>query len=101
MSRKEELIQEINQKLHGIQTGIRYKYETSEKDESLDRRLKHIRVGVDNALIQTDTLMQLLVKKGVFTDIEWLEEYLQAVNFKLNQYKKELSEALGVPVNLI
>ncbi len=98
---KQQLQQEIFQTLHGIQTGIKFKYETEEKNLPIDHKLKHIRVGVDNAIAHGEALSMLLVKKGVFTEEEFLEQYLDSLQFKLKQYKRELSEELGVNVNLI
>lgn len=61
---------------------------------------KHLRVGVNAAMVGHGGLVVLLIAKGVFTE----EEYLKAIADKMEAeqatYEERLSEAAGAKVTL-
>lgn len=62
---------------HAMQTGVAYKLEKDARDTSP----KHLRVGINSALVQDSALVHLLLKKGIITE----DEYWDAVNEAMEQ----------------
>jgi len=61
---------------------------------------KHLRVGVNSAMIDTGALMRLLIKKGVFTAQEADDALEEVANEEVDSYEKLLSEKLAAKVTL-
>lgn len=72
------------QALHGVQTGIKFEMETG---QSQDTEPKHLRVGVNAAMTEHAALAFLLIKKGVITKEEYIEELRLAMNQELSLYE--------------
>jgi hypothetical protein len=75
--------------LHAMQSGVAYAMETGMDD---DITLKHLRVGVNSALIDSGAIANLLIKKDVITHEEFHEELRLAMNHEVHIYE----ELLGV-----
>jgi hypothetical protein len=84
------------QALHAIQTGIAYEIERG----STASTPKHLRVGVDSAMVTHAALAWLLVKKGVFTEEEYAEAIRLEANREVARYEHRISELYGVKVTL-
>lgn len=74
--------------LHGVQSGVAYAISDGRKEGDP----KHLRVGVNSAMIDSAALAWLLVKKGVFTG----EEYFEAVRLFANNELASYEEKFGV-----
>jgi len=61
---------------------------------------KHLRVGVNSALVDQQAVAQLLIDKGVFTEEEYLEYVRLAMNDEVNRYQEQVSEMMGNKVTL-
>lgn len=61
---------------------------------------KHLRVGVNSAMVDTSALVRLLIAKGIFTDAEWSEALTAQMNDEVKLYEQELTRLQGVPVTL-
>jgi hypothetical protein len=61
---------------------------------------KHLRVGVNSALVDSAALGMLLVKKGVITELEYYTAITEGMETEVRKYEKELSECYGRTVNL-
>lgn len=61
---------------------------------------KHLRVGVDSALIETSSLGRLLVEKGVFTWAEYWASIIVTLEADVASYEKKISEIVGRSVTL-
>ena len=82
---------------HAMQPGVASKmgYDPAETEP------KHLRVGVNSALVSNGALVQLLIDKGVFAQAEYeakLNEYMER---EVKSYKADLSEHFGKPVKLV
>lgn len=90
------LILENHKLLHAIQSGVAatMDYKPTETEP------KHLRVGINNALISNGALLNLLISKGFFTELEWETAYNEALKREVDDYEKELSAHHGAKVHL-
>jgi len=59
-----------------------------------------IRVGVDQAHVNTSALVELMIEKEVFTMEEYEVHLLKAAEYELNNWEEKLSELMGTDVKL-
>lgn len=83
--------------MHGVQTGIAYKIEMAPDEAGASP--KHLRVGIDSAMVSDAALVRLLVKKGLITHEEYMEELTLEANRELERYE-EWFRARGMRVTL-
>lgn len=81
---------------HAMQTGVAYKLE---KDPS-DTTPKHLRVGINSALVQDSALALLLMKKGIITEDEYFDAVNEAMEREVKEYREELSRLYGANITL-
>lgn len=81
---------------HAMQTGVAYKME---KDVS-DTTPKHLRVGINSALVQDSALALLLMKKGIITEDEYFDAVNEAMEREVKSYQEELRHLYGVDITL-
>lgn len=74
--------------MHAMQTGVRVEQELGSEDGTP----KHLRVGVNSALVGNSALASLLIAKGVIT----LDEYQRAQADEMRNEQKRYEERLGV-----
>jgi len=61
---------------------------------------KDLRVGIDSAHVSDAAVAALLIRKGIFTEEEYMEELaLQAEN-EQERYEKDLSKRYGAEIKL-
>lgn len=84
--------------LHAMQTGVKYEQEWGVSDAQSP---KHLRVGVNSAIIQNSALVILLVNKGVITWLEYWQAQVDAFRQEVAEYEERLSAARGLKVNLL
>lgn len=92
-----ELLSESERLLHAMQAGVGYteKYHLSD-----DTTPKHLRVGINNALILQGALIGLLIEKGIFTEEEFYAHYNRKLQEEVTAYELSLSEHLKTRVVL-
>lgn len=83
--------------MHAMQTGIAYLIQQPNHDATP----KHLRVGVNSALITNAAMMQLLLDKGIITQREYLEMLCAKAEEEVRIYEEQLSEQQGTVVNLL
>lgn len=89
------------QALHGIQSAIRFRMSQEGFPESLvASMLKHLRVGVDARASDALGLVELLIKKGVFTGEEYIEHARLALNEELILHEEKVRYEYSLPDNL-
>jgi hypothetical protein len=71
---------------HAMQSGVALKMQFNPKDTSP----KHLRVGVNSAMIDSAALATLLIKKGIFTEEEYVEALADKMEEEVALYQKEL-----------
>ena len=69
-------------------------YQWHEKDH------KHLRVGVNTALVELGALTRILIDKGILTQEEREAMMLQGMREEVARYEQILSTRLGSKVNL-
>ena len=62
---------------------------------------KHLRVGVNSALIDSGALADLLLKKGLITKEEFGAMVVEKVRADVEDYKERLRQHLGRPVDVL
>jgi len=61
---------------------------------------KHLRVGVNSALVDSAALAELLISKGIITEAEYLEALASAMEREAAQYEERLSAHFGKKITL-
>lgn len=56
---------------------------------------KHLRVGVNSAMVESASLAELLINKGVITADEYLEAIAAGMEREAKRYETELSQRFG------
>lgn len=91
--------------LHAIQSGCEYGGGGMHGDPRTMPELewhvqKHLRVGINGALISQGALAKLLIAKGVISDLEYWEALVAEFRDAVAGYEKELADRLGLRVRL-
>jgi DNA-binding ferritin-like protein (Dps family) len=92
----EEKWERSTQLLHAVQSGIAM---TIEKG-STRATPKHLRVGVDNSIIMHSAICKLLFAKGIITEDEYLDQYIELLEEEVDKEEKTLSEVFGADIRL-
>lgn len=82
--------------LHAIQSGIAYMINSN--PSIVDP--KHLRVGIDSALVNDAATARLLIAKGVFTSEEYYEELVLEAEREVKRSEAEISKLLGADIKL-
>ncbi len=77
--------------LHAMQTGVEMMMQKGHK-ETLP---KHLRVGVNSAMIDSAAVASLLIEKGVFTEEEYYERLGDFAERDAASYAAMVNEAFG------
>lgn len=92
MSEKiEKLVEQYKADAHAMQTGVAYMIEKGSGAESP----KHLRVGVNSAMVDHAGLAMLLIKKGIITEEEYIEAIADKMREEKERYEREVNEAYG------
>lgn len=83
--------------LHAMQTGVKYEIELGINDAHTP---KHLRVGVNSAMVEHGALIGLLISKGVITEAEYYKALADTAEREVEAYAERISERLGTRVNL-
>lgn len=82
--------------MHGMQSGVAMKINFDASDTSP----KHLRVGVNSALVDSGAMAGLLIKKGVITEEEYLEMLVEVAERERESYERTLTGIVGTTVRL-
>ncbi len=94
--REKELAEEMQALQHAMQSGIKMLMEY----EIISTDPKHLRTGVNSALVFNATVVNLLVEKGIITREEYIEATVKDLRAEVKMYEKEISEHLGYNITL-
>lgn len=61
---------------------------------------KHLRVGVNSALVNQEGLAQLLIDKGLITEEEYTKAIADAMEREVGRYEERLAEMFGKGIHL-
>jgi hypothetical protein len=82
--------------LHAMQSGVAAMMNI----DSADTQPKHLRVGVNSALVSSGAIVKLLIDKGLFTEAEWMKALADEMENEVIDYMHKLSEIYGKDVKL-
>lgn len=83
--------------LHAMQSGVNAEMQLG---IAKDTTPKHLRVGVNSAMIESAALALLLIEKGVITELEYFRALAKAAEREQASYEKSLSAATGKRITL-
>lgn len=77
--------------LHAIQTGVAFKMEK----DGHDTTPKHLRVGLNAAMVEHAALAALMIKKGIITEEEYVDQLIIELEHEATSYQAELEKLYG------
>lgn len=80
--------------VHAMQSGVAMEIEQAGIDQAAATP-KHLRVGVNVALVESSALWKLLVEKGIITEKEMEECLLAAHKEEVDRYTARIKKLLG------
>lgn len=92
-------LQRYQAAVHGIQTGTAWRIGQDElENKPIDKRAsgpKHLRTGIDSAMINDNALVELLVSKGVITRSEYFAQLAVTAEEAVTAYEAEATAHHG------
>lgn len=83
---------------HAMQTGVVMTDPTfAGNPGTIGNALKHLRVGVNSAMVDSSALGQLLIEKGLITDLEYLQAIRDGMKAEVESFTKKVREITGNP----
>lgn len=83
---------------HAVQSGVAYQMEKDPNGAATTP--KHLRVGVNMAMVEHSALALLLMKKGIITDVEYYEMLIVQATAEKEKYELVLSQMYGGSIKL-
>ena len=81
---------------HAMQSGVATEMNYNPKPTDA----KHLRVGVNSALVDSAALAELLISKGVIAEDEYLEAIATAMEREAKSYQDRISNHFGTNITL-
>lgn len=82
--------------VHAMQSGVAMEMQAGRADTEP----KHLRVGINSALVDSSALAELLIAKGVITEGEYLEAIAAGMEREVRAHESWLSSRLGSNITL-
>jgi len=76
---------------HAMQTGVAHEMNR----EPGPTAPKHLRVGVNSALVSHGALVRLLLQKGLITEVEYMEACCEGMEDEVRAYEERLHRLFG------
>ncbi|MCB0081605.1 MAG: hypothetical protein KDE50_16715 [Caldilineaceae bacterium] len=92
----EEKIAKYHQLAHAMQSGVA----AMQHYDATPTSPKHLRVGVNSAMVETTVIVEILVAKGVLTYDEFLDALIAGMEREVQTYESKLSELTGANITL-
>ena len=86
--------------MHAVQTGIAMEI-ARRGEHGAGCSPKHLREGINSAMVSQTALVELLIAKGVFTLAEYMQALTRAANAEVERYEEMLSQATGKVIKLL
>lgn len=90
--------------LHAMQSGVLAEITHDERVNvpinSRDTGPKHLRVGVNSAMVTDAALARLLMDKGIITELEYVEALALAAEAERTRYETHLTKLYGAKITL-
>lgn len=81
---------------HAMQTGVAYQMEFDPSETNP----KHLRTGINSAMVEHGALVGLLIEKGLMTYEEYFKALADNMEREVESYRRKLEERLGKSVTL-
>jgi hypothetical protein len=81
---------------HAVQSGVAMEL----NDDPVSGTPKHLRTGLNMAMIEHGALVRVLIAKGLFTEAEYFAELVAGVEDEQRQYEARLSARHGTKITL-
>jgi hypothetical protein len=81
---------------HAMQSGVAADQGSTDHNDNA----KHLRVGINSALVETSAIGTLLMSKGIITKEEYAEAIIAGMEAEALRYQELLSKRFGRPVTL-
>lgn len=94
----EALWKEYTDLAHAVQTGV--SYDIARGVDVAGANAKHLRTGVNSALVQNSALVNLLMSKGIITELEYVTALRDGMKQEKEKYEKLLGDHYGTTVSL-
>jgi hypothetical protein len=82
--------------MRAVQAGVAMKMNL----DGLETNPKHLRVGVNAAMVDSGALGKLLIQKGIITELEYFRSLAETAENEKKMYEDWLRERLGSEVGL-
>jgi hypothetical protein len=83
---------------HGMQTGVKWEMERAllqgKEPDSVSTSPKHLRVGVNSAMVSHAALVKLLIEKGILTEEEYVKSQADAMEAEVALYEGRANRIL-------
>lgn len=76
---------------HALQSGVAM----TMNYDSKDTEPKHLRTGLNLALVHDDAVVRLLIAKGIFTEEEYVDSINAALQEEVTRYEQSLNETIA------
>jgi len=85
---------------HAMQTGVKYEMESDQVRgvEHHSTTPKHLRVGVNSAMVSHAALVKLLVERGVLNEDEYITSQADAMEAEVALYEERANRGNNGPV---
>jgi hypothetical protein len=93
--RVQELQAELLRQQHRMQTGVSYSVGWSQETSP-----KHLRVGINSAMVEHAALVKLLIKEELIDEVQYYEALIAAMKEEADEYEREISQRLGAKITL-
>jgi hypothetical protein len=91
-----EVAERYQRAAHAMQSGVAAEMAGG----SRDTEAKHLRVGVNSALVSQAALVRVLVEKGIITNEEYALAVCEEMEREVKRYEERLTRDRGVKVTL-
>jgi hypothetical protein len=85
-----------NAACHAMQSGVAMEMQNDPSSTSP----KHLRVGVNSAMVDSATIARLLIDRGIFTEAEFRSALADQMEVEKKLYEERLSKWHGVSIKL-
>lgn len=96
MNELEKLHARYRAAMHAVQSGVAMDLQ----HDPTSGTPKHLRVGVNSALVNQAALVRLLISKGIITEVEYLTALAEEAEAEQRRYEELLSRRHGGTIRL-
>ena len=82
---------------HAMQSGVAMMMQCGDGKETTP---KHLRTGINSAMVEHSAVLQVLLKKGVVTEAEYYESLCEMMRKEVQLYEEAIEKATGKKVLL-